>query len=62
MKKKIFNGALSTFCGKHHRLLIYGTGYIARMYKDMLPGIEAFVVSDGRKKENELDGIPVKYF
>ena len=61
MKKKIFNGALSTFCGKHHRLLIYGTGYIARMYKDMLPGIEAFVVSDGRKKENELDGIPVKY-
>lgn len=61
MKKKIFQGALSAFCRKNQRLLIYGTGYIARMYRDMLPDVEAFIVSDGRKNEKELDGLPVKY-
>lgn len=61
MKKKIFQGALSAFCRKNQRLLIYGTGYIARMYRDILPDVEAFVVSDGRKNEHELDGLPVKY-
>lgn len=61
MKKKIFSGALGEFCRRHPRVLIYGTGYIARMYKDMIPNVEAFIVSDGRKKEREMDGIPVKY-
>lgn len=61
MKKLIFMGALREFCAKHDRLMIYGTGYLARAYKDMMPGIEAFVVSDGREKEEELDGKPVLY-
>lgn len=61
MRKLIFQGALTDFCGKHSRLLVYGTGYMARKYKNILPNVEAYVISDGREKQEELDGIPVRY-
>lgn len=61
MKKMVFQGALQSFCRKHSRLLVYGTGYMARAYKDILPNVEGFIVSDGRNKEEELEGLPVRY-
>lgn len=61
MKKRIFQGALREFCARCPHLMIYGTGYMARTYKDILPNVEAFVVSDGQRKQKELDGIPVIY-
>lgn len=61
LKKKIFQTSLNEFCRKYSRILIYGTGILARKYKPMLPKPEAYVVSDGHMKLPELDGIPVKY-
>lgn len=61
MKKHIFRGALQEFCGKYSRLLIYGTGYMARAYSSILPRVEGFVVSDGRSRAESLEGLPVRY-
>lgn len=61
LKKKIFQSSLNDFCRKYSHILIYGTGILARKYKTLLPKPEAYVVSDGHMKLQELDGIPVKY-
>lgn len=61
LEKRISGACLHEFCAKYDRILVYGTGIIARKYKDLLPKPEAYIVSDGQTKLQELDGIPVKY-
>lgn len=61
MKKHIASGAVQLFCRKYRRIFVYGTGYTAKIYREFLPDIEAYVVSDGHRKTDELDGIPIKY-
>ncbi len=61
MKEKILSGVLKEFCSKYTRILIYGAGYYARRYKDMLLNVEACIVSDGQKKADYFEGIPIKY-
>lgn len=61
MEKKISEAALKEFCEKYSYIYIYGTGYISRRYKDLVGNIEAFVVSDGQKKLDEVEGLKVKY-
>lgn len=61
LEKMISGACVHEFCTKHDRILVYGTGIIARKYKDLLPKPEAYIVSDGQSKLQELDGIPVKY-
>ncbi len=61
LKKKIFQASLYEFCKSHKSILIYGTGILARKYKSLLPKAEAYVISDGQMKVEDIDGIPVKY-
>lgn len=61
MSDKMRLSMLDGFCRKYSKLLIYGAGEIAQKYKKLLPEIEAYVVSDGKKKEREIEGIQVKY-
>lgn len=61
MKEKIRICALEKFCRKYARIFIYGAGGEARARKHMIPRIEAYIVSDGQKKPEEIDGIRVKY-
>lgn len=35
MEEKISLGALSVFCGKHSRILIYGAGYYAKSIRSL---------------------------
>lgn len=60
-EKKISEANLNEFCTKYNRILVYGTGIIARKYKDILPRPEMYIVSDGQARLKELDGVPVKY-
>lgn len=61
LKKKISQVRLHEFVQNHNHVLVYGTGVLARKYKELLPNPEAYIVSDGQLKLDELDGIPVKY-
>jgi len=61
LQKKILKPALQEFCGRYSRVYVYGTGLTARRYQDLLPKIDAYVISDGQVKLEELNGIPVKY-
>lgn len=61
LKKKVSQACLHEFSQAHNQILVYGTGVLARKYKELLPRPEAYIVSDGQLKLNELDGIPVKY-
>lgn len=61
MKKRIFEGALSLFCKKNKEVMIYGAGEMAQKYRDILPNVKGFIVTDGQPKEAEILGIPVKY-
>ena len=61
MEKILSRSALREFCEKYPRIFIYGTGYTARRYRDILSYVEAYIVSDGEVKEKELDGIPIKF-
>ncbi len=61
LKKLLLVRKLQEFCEKYSRLFVYGTGYMARQYIDLLFHIEAFIVSDGQPKPNDLNGIPVRY-
>lgn len=61
MEEKLLSGILAQFCEKHSRILIYGTGYYAKKYKDFLKNVEACVVSDGQKKADYFEGVPVMY-
>lgn len=61
MKVRINSGAIMVFASKYRRIFVYGTGYMESIYHDLLPDIEAYIVSDGQMKKQELHGIPVKY-
>ncbi len=61
MQKKILEPALRDFCKKYGRIYIYGTGLMARRYRDLFPEIDAFIISDGQVRLEELYGTPVKY-
>lgn len=61
MKENITQKALVEFIGKYPRIFVYGAGYYAKKYRKFLGNIEAFIVSDGYSKPDELDGIAVKY-
>ncbi len=61
MKKKISHAALREFCGKYHRIFIYGTGFLARRYGELIADVEAYIVSDGQVKPEEWDGVQVRY-
>lgn len=61
MKERVYLGSIKKFCERYKKLLIYGVGEIAMKYKYLFPNIEAYVVTDGQKKPESVDGIPVKY-
>ena len=61
MEEKISLGALGVFCSKYKRLLIYGAGYYAKKYINFLPSVEACIVSDGQKREDYFEEIPILY-
>lgn len=61
LQKRILEPALLDFCKKYERIYIYGTGLTARRYRDLFPKIDAFVISDGQVKLEELYGTPVRY-
>lgn len=61
LQKHIFQGKLNEFCSQHNRIYIYGTGYKAKLYQDMIPEVEAYIVSDGQCKETNINGKAVIY-
>ena len=61
MGVKIASIALNLFCENHPRLLIYGAGYYAKIYKSFLLKAEACIVSDGQKRAEFFEGIPIRY-
>lgn len=61
MKESMLSSALTAFCGKYRRIFIYGVGEMAQKYKGILPDVEAYIVSDGQEKQQDVDGVPVKY-
>ncbi|MCI9143234.1 MAG: hypothetical protein HFH87_11540 [Lachnospiraceae bacterium] len=61
MREQMTLCALGEYAGKHPHLYVYGAGNLARHYHSVLPGVEAYVVSDGQERAEELLGIPVKY-
>ena len=61
MKKKISHAALREFCRKYPRIFIYGTGFLARRYGELIADVEAYIVSDGQVKPEEWDGVQVRY-
>ncbi len=52
---------LRGFCAKYERLMVYGAGEEARARKGLLPEIEAYIVSDGQEKPQDIDGVAVKH-
>lgn len=60
-KKMISCAAMKEFCRTYPRIFVYGTGFMARRYRDLIEHVEAYVVSDGQTKPEELEGRPVKY-
>lgn len=46
----IFSGAVKEFCIHYSKIYVYGTGYFAKKYKDIIPKINGYVVSDGQEK------------
>ena len=61
MEEKVYLGTLRRFCKRYSKILVYGTGEIARKYASLLQEVEAYVVSDGQKKFEKMNGKPVKY-
>lgn len=61
LKKIIFRTAFSEFRRRCSHIFVYGTGYMAKAFHDLLGDIEAYVVSDGREKQDYWEGKPVKY-
>lgn len=61
MEEKMLIKAFRSFCEKHSHILLYGTGYYAKKYKAFLSNVVACVVSDGQRREDFFEGLPVKY-
>lgn len=54
--------SLQVYCKKHTEILVYGAGKLASFYKKFLYHVHAYVVTDGVKKPDEMDGVPVMFF
>ncbi len=61
IKKVIFKRYADKFCSKHTKIYIYGIGSMAKTYKNIIPHIEGFIVTDGQPNRRMLDNIPVYY-
>lgn len=60
-RKVMIHSAVEDFCRKYRHIYIYGAGYLARQYQDLILGAEGFVVSDGQDKPDTLMGSNVLY-
>lgn len=61
LREELLVRALQEFCGKYSRVFVYGTGEMMQIRKRLFKGIEAYLVSPGHIKLDEIDGVPVKY-
>lgn len=61
MQEKIALLPLKKYCEEHSNILVYGTGYYAEKYKNILKNVKGYVVSDGHKKMGWFNGFPVSY-
>lgn len=61
MLRKIPQSIIEAFCKNVEHIYIYGAGIVARRYREMIPDIEAYIVSDGQPKEDMIDGVQVIY-
>lgn len=61
MEEKVYLGSLRRFCERYPKILVYGTGEIAKKYETLLQDVEAYVISDGQIKLEKMNGRPVKY-
>lgn len=61
MKDRLAYRAMQEFCDRYPRIFVYGVGGVAKKYHDWIPDIEGYIVSDGQKKPDEIDGIAVQY-
>lgn len=52
---------LSFLKNNSEQLYVYGTGNIADTYHELFYGIDAYIVSDGKNKEDNFHGKPVLY-
>lgn len=61
LQKKIFQCKLSEFCCRFKKIYVYGTGYKAKQYHDMILNLQAYIVSDNQLKKKEMFGKKVLY-
>lgn len=61
LQKLICKGRILQFCNTYEKIYVYGTGGKAKLYMDMIPKIEGFIVSDGRTKEDTIKGVKIFY-
>lgn len=61
LQKHIFRGKMMEFCHKYRKIYIYGTGKKAKQYKNVIPDITGYIVSDGQLRENKMDNKDVLY-
>lgn len=61
LKKNILVSALEKYCKSYRKVLIYGAGKAAEEYRKYIANAECYIVSDGQKKQEKLDELPIKY-
>ena len=59
--KQILRGAINTFCYKVEFVYIYGTGKTAKMYQELIPRFDGYIISDGQIKEECINHKTVFY-
>ena len=60
MRKRLFQVALERFTMKSKYIMIYGTGGVSRMYRDIITKVVGYIVSDGQLGKKEVEGLPVR--
>lgn len=61
LKDKLLLYALENFCGKFSKIFVYGIGEMAKRYKDILPKVDAYIITDGQPKIDGPNEAPIKY-
>ncbi|MCI8466529.1 MAG: hypothetical protein HFI63_11875 [Lachnospiraceae bacterium] len=61
LKRKLLSIGIKEFCADYSEIFIYGIGDLARKYKVLVPNVKGYVISDGQKKPENFEGLPVKY-
>lgn len=61
MQKNVSLIALKDYCNHYKKMLIYGTGKMAEEYEKYIFNAEYYIVSQGQKKPEKQNGLPVKY-